>query len=319
MADETQKYLEHFKKYLENEKNASEHTVSAYLEDIIQFAGFMNSGGAATGCVWQNVDKFDARRFLVEFQKNGSSPATTRRKLASMRAFYRFLLREDYVTVNPFAGLRGPKKKSDLPDILSVEEVERLVGAPLNMMARLERNGQRLASDKEYAFLRDAAVLEALYSTGARVSELAGLRMADVDMLSEVALIRGKGKKERMALLGRPAYKAIRKMLSKAENIWGAHSPGGSEPVFRNLKGGRLTARSVERIMKKYLAEAQLDSAVSPHVLRHSFATHLLDRGADLRSVQELLGHASLSTTQIYTHITVERLKKVYDDSHPRA
>ncbi len=319
MAHETQKRLEYFKKYLENEKNASEHTVGAYLEDVLQFEAFMNSGGLAGNCAWQDVDKFDARRFLVEFQKNGCSPATTRRKLASMRAFYRFLVRENYVTGNPFAGLRGPKKKSDLPNILSVEEVERLMQAPIDVMANLKKSLRDISPEKEYLFLRDAAILETLYSTGTRVSELAGMKIADVDFLSEVVLIRGKGKKERMAPLGRPAYEALKRMTAKAEDIWGKSWPGNSQPVFRNLKGGQLTSRSVERIMKKYLAHSQLDSSMSPHILRHSFATHMLDRGADLRSVQELLGHASLSTTQIYTHITVERLKKVYDDSHPRA
>jgi integrase/recombinase XerC len=311
--------VEHFARYLENEKNASRHTVAAYLDDIAQFVRHCRGAESSASPDWQQIDRFAARSFLVESQKQGKSASTTRRQLASLRSFYKFLIREEYVDHNPFGGLRGPKRRSDLPDILSVDDVVGLLEAPGKLLHESKKAGKKLAPEKEYAFLRDTAVLETLYSTGARVSELIGLRIMDLDLMSDVVLIRGKGKKERIAPLGRPAYSALKAMLQKGEAIWGHATGKDTEPVFRNLKGGPLTTRSVERLMKKYLAEAGLDNSMTPHVLRHSFATHMLDSGADLRSVQELLGHASLSTTQIYTHITVERLKKVYDDTHPRA
>ena len=171
----------------------------------------------------------------------------------------------------------------------------------------------------DYAFSRDTAILEILYSTGMRVSELAGMNESDIDLLASVVKVRGKGKKERLCLLGKPAVKAMQAALEKRSTLAGMFKRAGLPPVFVGRTGGRLTTRSIERLMKRYLARANLDPRMSPHALRHSFATHLLDAGADLRSVQELLGHASLSTTQIYTHVTVERLKQVYNEAHPRA
>jgi integrase/recombinase XerC len=257
----------------------------------------------------------------MEFQKSGKKASTTARKLSSLKSFYRFLEREDYVDQNPFGGVRAPKRARTLPNFLSVAEIVRLLEAPANIFKRTCKSGDKKPDRLQlYAVARDTAILEVLYSTGARVSEIAGLNSVSVDFLSGIARVRGKGKKERMCPLGGPACKALREAIRLSDEIW---PPGAgrkdSRPVFFNLHGGRMTTRSIERMMKKCIAEAGLNPALSPHAIRHSFATHMLDAGADLRSVQELLGHASLSTTQIYTHVSVERLKKVYEESHPRA
>ncbi len=306
-----------FVQYLREERGASEHTIEAYLLDMRQFAGFTWPDDSAP-YRWSNADRFAARRFLMTLQQQGSAATSIARKLASLRAFFRFLEREDRIETNPFSGIRSPKKPRTLPDVLSVQEIERLLKAPLVSLEKFSREGAK-ANTRTYACLRDAAILEVLYSTGARVSEAAGLTERSVDLLAGTAMVRGKGKKERLCPLGGPACKSIRYMLDAAGVLWSDSGSSTGRPLFRNLKGNGLTSRSIERMMKKYLAMANLSYEFSPHALRHSFATHLLDAGADLRSVQELLGHASLSTTQIYTHVTVERLKKVYKEAHPRA
>ena len=314
--------VKHFLSYLENERNASMHTVTSYLLDIGQFAGFVWKNDVQPPLKWSEVDRFAARKFLVEFQKAGLQPTTTGRKLAGLRSFYRFLEREEYVDQNPFAGLRGPKKSRQLPNVLSVDEVAKLLKAPLKMLKQRQQKGKEgheVGPREEYAALRDAAILEVLYSTGARVSEIAGLTERNIDVLSGIIVVRGKGKKERMCPLGAPAAEALERMISKGAEVWPGSGKGKQQPVFRNLRGEPITTRSIERMMKKCLAGAGLKADISPHTLRHSFATHMLDAGADLRSVQELLGHSSLSTTQMYTHISVERLKKVYEEAHPRA
>jgi len=309
--------VRHFVEYLRHERNASEHTVVAYLRDIAQFvAGQWKD--AQPPFLWDSVDTYAARRFLVSFQKEGGAPTTTGRKLSALRSFYRFMEREEHVAQNPFGGLRGPKRAQTLPEILSVAEVARLLEAPVRI---LERGAQQRPPDawSRYAAHRDAAILEVLYSTGARVAEIAGLTEKDIDLLSGTVRVRGKGKKERLCPLGLPASRALRKAFEVAQAVWPGEGKGKKRPVFRNRHGYVLSTRSIERTLKRYLAEAGLSPKVSPHTLRHSFATHMLDAGADLRSVQELLGHASLSTTQIYTHVSVEKLKKVYDAAHPKA
>jgi integrase/recombinase XerC len=312
----------HFLKYLENERNASPHTISNYLLDIKQFVAFtwaVDDDDGKKKIRWGDADAFAARRFLVEFQKTGMQPTTTGRKLSSLRSFYRFLEREEYIEVNPFGGLRAPKRPRKLPEILSVEEVTRLIEAPAGMLKQ-DKGRMDVDSVREYAVARDTAILEVLYSTGARVSEVVGLTGQDVDLLSSVVKVKGKGMKERLCPLGGPASRALRNLQEKAlEGSSDSESKKRGRRVFLNLRGGPLTTRSVERMFKKYLSFAELNEGFSPHVLRHSFATHMLDSGADLRTVQELLGHSSMSTTQIYTHISVERLKKVYEEAHPRA
>ncbi len=309
-----------FLQYLDNERNASPHTTANYRMDVRQFADFTWGVDSKPPFAWSEVDRFAARRFLVELQKSGCEPSTTGRKLSSLKSFYRFLERESVVSQSPFAGISAPRRSRKLPEILSVGEVEKLLSAPARVAARLRREEGTLDPLREYAVLRDTALLEVLYSTGGRVSEIVGLEEGHVDLLSGIVRVRGKGKKERLCPLGRPACNAIRAMQATEHVLRSERrSRMESRPVFLNLKGGRLTSRSVERMMKKYLLEAGLNPELTPHTLRHSFATHMLDAGADLRSVQELLGHASLSTTQIYTHISVERLKKVYQEAHPRA
>jgi len=310
-----------FRRYLETERNASSHTIAGYLLDLTQFTTFVWPDRSAPW-EWEQADRFSARGFLVNFQKQGRNPSTTGRKLSSLRSFYRFLEREGVVERNPFSGLRAPKRGKPLPEVLSVEQVGRLLDAPLKEMNALpagKADGKKADARLIYGAYRDAAILEVLYSTGARVGELAGMNEGDMDLLSGVVKVRGKGKKERMCPLGSPACKALREMMERSGDVRPGKKRGRTTPAFLNLKGERLTPRSIERIMKKYLAAAGLAASHSPHALRHSFATHMLDAGADLRSVQELLGHASLSTTQIYTHVSVERLRKIYEEAHPRA
>lgn len=309
------KGVDHFVKYLESERNASRLTIRNYLVDIGQFAEMAWGRESVPPFAWGDCDRFKARGFLVGFQKGGSESSTTGRKLSSLRSFYRFLERESYLDSNPFSGLRAPKRGRKLPAVLSIDDIVRLLDAPMKMFRRAAK---KKSAEEEYAAMRDAAILEVLYSTGGRISEVAGLTENMVDLLSGVIRVRGKGKKERLCPLGGPASRAMREMLKRGELLW-KEGRSHERAVFRNLRGQPLTTRSIERSLKKYLAEAGLNARITPHALRHSFATHMLDAGADLRSVQELLGHSSLSTTQIYTHVTVDRLKKVYDDAHPRA
>ena len=311
-----------FMRYLEGERNVSEHTIKSYLIDIGQFAATVWGDEAKLPIPWSTVDKFAARKFSVGFQKREATATTVGRKISSLRSFFKFLTREEHVSANPFSGLRGPKRKKPLPQVLSIQEVNRLLDAPRQTAKEAQK---KLSNAKkrlwqEYAVLRDTAILEVLYSSGMRISELVGIIEENVDFLSGVIKVRGKGKKERLCPIGQPAIKALQAALKKRNEMAGVFKKRNTPlPVFLNHIGGSLSARSVERMTKRYLVKANLDPHISPHALRHSFATHMLDAGADLRSVQELLGHASLSTTQIYTHVTVERLKKVYEEAHPRA
>ena len=307
--------------YLEAERNASDHTAYNYLLDIAQFVSCIWGPDARPPFKWDDVDRFGARRFMVELQRAGLAASSSGRKLSSLRSFYKQMLREGRVSANPFAGLLLPRKGKRLPKVLSRDEVERLLAAPAEL-ARTQRAPTHPVQRQfyEYALTRDTAWLEMLYSTGMRINECMALQDQAVDLYSGIAKVAGKGKKERLCLLGKPAQRALREALEARDAyLVTLGKSGRSAALFVNRFGGRLTARSVERLLKKYLAQASLQSAYSPHTLRHSFATHMLDAGADLRSVQELLGHASLSTTQIYTHISVERLKEVYEQSHPRA
>ncbi len=309
----------HFLTYMQHEHNASAHTLGAYRIDLQQFARFTWGETAPPPHPWNTVDRYAARRFLAGFQKVGRAPTTTNRKLAALRTFYKFLIREGYAERNPFAGLHGLKRPQRLPNVLSENDVVRLLEAPVRVA---ETEGQRRHTqpnpNRMLLAWRDTAILEVLYSTGARIAELVGVRRDDLDLLSGVVKVRGKGKKERWCPLGRPACAAVQRWL-EARRSQQADGERADAPLFTNRRGGRLTPRSIQRLLKRYLSAAGLPTDLSPHALRHSFATHLLDRGADLRSVQELLGHASLSTTQIYTHVTLERLKRIYEETHPRA
>lgn len=318
------RYIGKFLTYLKVERNASPHTLVHYGHDLKDLRAFLGGGvdpapsfsatscggsnrrfdkplglrGGEGGVEWSAVGILDVRRYLVALRGRGLSKGTVARHLAAVRSFFRFLCREGYLKSNPAATLSAPRRDQKLPTFLSVPEVTQLLESP---------SGDDLAS------LRDRAILELLYSTGMRVGELVRLRVQEVDLIGGVAKAAGKGKKERLVPIGTPAVQAVHRYLDLRG---GAHP---ASPLFLNLAGGRLTDRSVRRIVARYLHRVALQERVSPHTLRHSFATHLLDRGADLRSVQELLGHASLSTTQVYTHVSTERLKAVYKKAHPRA
>ena len=281
--------------YLRHERNASEHTCRNYAIDLAQFTAF--AGGARLAA----ATPVEIRRFVAHLSAAQASRRTIARKLSCLRSFYRFLCREGSLDHNPAAAVPAPRQERRLPGFLDEQQVVRLLDAP---------------ADDSWRGARDRAILETLYSTGMRVSELAGLNLDDLDEFSGVTVVRGKGKKERLCPVGETALRAIRAYL--------ARRPIGKKlktafALFVSQKGTRLTVRQVDRLLTRYAAQAGLPSTVHAHTLRHSFATHLLDRGADLRSVQELLGHASLATTQVYTHVTAQRLRKVYDEAHPRA
>ena len=293
-----------FLNYLENERNDSTHTSVAYSRDLGQFASFVFGENCAPPYDWISVTRETARAFLVELSQSEAEPATVRRKLSALRTFYRYLIREGFVIENPFAELRGPKMKRNIPGILSEQEVEQLLNAntPSGDDSAVEDEDLM----KHYAALRDCAILEFLYSTGARVGEAAALHVSDIDFAHGFVRVLGKGRKERLCPLGRPALNALNRMLSVSSRVFSEkETPSPESPLFRNTRGGRLTTRSMERIMKTCLTQGGIPGNFTPHALRHSFATHMLNAGADLRAVQELLGHASLSTTQIYTRVSV--------------
>lgn len=300
--------VEAFARHLLAESGGSANTLAAYASDIAQLVGFKWGSEASPPYVWEDFTDSDARRFLVAFSSAGAAATTVRRKLASGRAFFRFLQREVGVIDNPFSLLRGPRKARTLPKTLSVADVERLLSRP----SQDARDG--IVGD--YAAARDRALFEALYSTGCRIGEMTPIVWGALDLGRGTLVVTGKGAKERLVILGRPACAAL-KALREAAYANGAPA-GDSDRVFLTDAGRPVSRRFAERRMKRYLAEAGLPLDLSPHKLRHSFATHLLDAGADLRSVQEMLGHASLSTTQIYTHVSVERLRDEYAKAHPR-
>lgn len=307
-----------FIRYLETERNDSKHTIAAYSRDIGQFAAFAFGEDASPPYDWISITRDAARSFLVGLSQTEAEPGTIRRKLSALRTFFKFILRENQITNNPFAGLRGPKMNRAIPDVLSEQEVAQLLDA--NTPPEHDDLAESNELPRRYIALRDSALLELLYSTGARVGEAAALRIGDVDSAAGVAKVFGKGRKERLCPIGSPALKAINRMLEMSCRVFGEKETlSHDSPLFRNARGGRLTTRSMERLMKSCMAKAGIPGDFTPHALRHSFATHMLDAGADLRAVQELLGHSSLSTTQIYTHVSVDHLRRVYHTSHPRA
>lgn len=278
--------------------------------DIRQFAEFVWPETHTGPRPWSAVDEQVARRFLSDLVQKGANATTVRRKLAAMRTFFRFLQRELVASANPFSALKGPRKAKTLPKVISVNDMLKLLAAP----------AEKLACGKisEFSALRDTAVFEFLYSTGCRISEAISVRWGDIDFSRGTLIVTGKGSKDRLVIVGTNALAA----LGRLKDHLSASKPAlalGDAHVFLSDRFEKVSARFVERRMKTYLAEAGLPEDLSPHKLRHSFATHLLDAGADLRSVQEMLGHASLSTTQIYTHVSVERLKDEYAKAHPRS
>jgi integrase/recombinase XerC len=292
--------LAEFLRHLALERNASEHTIKSYREDLTQAVEFFQTRGGAEISLTQ-VSSRQLRAYTVWLHEQQYAKSTVARRLAALRSWFRFLCRQGTLTNNPAEGLRTPRQEKKLPMFLTEEALGQLVTAP----------GKQTPMD-----LRDRAILESLYSAGLRVSELTGLDVEDLDLNDGIATVRGKGKKERLAFFGRNALAAVKTWLDARNALLAGKA---STAVFLNQRGTRLTVRSVGRLVRKYLGQAGLDRSASPHTLRHSFATHLLDHGADIRSVQELLGHRSLATTQVYTHVTTSRLKESYEKAHPRA
>jgi integrase/recombinase XerC len=297
-----QRQIAQFLRYLQAERGASTHTLKAYREDLTAVAHYFADEQGATPDP-ATISAVDLRGLLSALHEAGFAKTSIARKLASLRSFYRFGQREGWVKTNPARALRNPRKSRTLPHFLTTDEIGKLLSAP----PAVSPMG-----------LRDRAILETLYSAGLRVSELVGLNDGDVDLGQGVLRVRGKGRRERLSPLGSYAVKALQAWL-RVRKAKPQESNPRDAPMFTNRFGKRLTTRSVGRMLEKYLRQTGLDSRTSPHTLRHSFATHLLDRGADIRSVQELLGHQSLVTTQIYTHVSTANLRAAYDKAHPRA
>lgn len=297
-----------FLRYLESERNDSPNTVKAYGRDVAAFAGFLDGYYGGESWTWAGVDRLAVRGFLADASHRGWSKRTMARALSAVRAFYRFLNLHHGVDVNPAKAASTPKLEKRLPGYLDRKAVDRLFTV-----------AETRAGDNTFRSTRDRAILELFYSTGMRLSELVGLNLEDLDLVSDQVRVRGKGKKERLLPVGRPAVMALRHYYLRRDEV--LHEAPGPErrAVFVSERGRRLTPRAVQLLMRRLLDVVSEGQKISTHSLRHSFATHLLDAGADLRAVQELLGHASLSTTQIYTHTSVERLKHVYHQAHPRA
>jgi len=342
MSKNTQDHLpivEEFLSHLLDDRHFSPYTARCYGVDLRQYIDYICDECAVNATTQQEADEFERRRarsgageedvvgslgvttatakmceadvefirgFLNFIDSKKYASATMARKIATLRSFYRWLDKTGLVSSNPMLMIRTPRQSKRLPKAITVDQVEKLLAAP---------------DDSTLLGARDRAILETLYSTGIRVSELVGINRGDIDEPGRAVIIRGKGRKERIVPLGSHAIAALTHysaMLDQQAQQEG-RSSNSDDPLFINKHGSRLSTRSVRRKVSKYLAEAGLDPDISPHTLRHSFATHLLDNGADLRSVQELLGHQSLSTTQVYTHLTTQRLRDAYDDAHPRA
>jgi integrase/recombinase XerC len=291
-----------FLRYLEVERNCSELTIKSYREDLEALLEYFEDGTGAVPCP-SAITTTELRTYVAAMTEADYAKTTIARRLASLRSFFKFAQREGLVEENPAKPLRNPRKQRQLPHVLSTSELGQLLKAPP-------------ANDN--LGLRDRAILETMYSAGLRVSELVGANDGDFDLDEGILRVRGKGRKERLAPIGSFAQKAVRRWQNKRQLA--PDVPGGLEaPTFTNKFGRRITTRSVGRMLEKYLQVTGLDLRTTPHTLRHSFATHLLDHGADIRSVQELLGHKSLATTQIYTHVSTAGLKQVYEQAHPRA
>jgi integrase/recombinase XerC len=295
--------IDRFLQYLLVERNASALTIKSYREDLAALATWLTESHGGNCPKPGELTTLDLRGYVTSLHSAGYAKTTTARRLASMRSFFRFGQREGWAKSNPAKPLRNPRKSRSLPHFLTSEDLGRLLEAP--------------PSDDPLG-IRDRAILETLYSAGLRVSELVGLNDGDVDLTQNILRVRGKGKRERVAPVGSFAVRAIRAWL-KVRKLSSREPSGGQAPMFVNKFGRRLTTRSVGRLLEKYLVATGLDRRTTPHTLRHTFATHLLDRGADIRSVQELLGHKSLVTTQIYTHVSTSALRAVYEKAHPRA
>jgi len=295
-SDKKDPLVEEFLRYLANERNASPRTLKAYRQALTAF-------GAESKRSWKKCTADDFRDYLFALMKRGQARSYVRLQFSALRTFYQFLAARKRLRGNPIQEVQLPKIEKKLPLVLTRQQVEELLTAPMRETKK--------RSAPVWMPLRDTAIMELFYSSGLRLSELAALDVADVDPYTESVRVFGKGRKERVCPVGLPALEAISRYRAAANVHAG--------PLFINKARMRMSVRSIWLVLKRYVRHTSIAISISPHKLRHSFATHMLDRGADLRSVQALLGHASLSTTQIYTHVTVERLKKAYADAHPRA
>ena len=302
MTTTFEQYPERFLSYLTVEKACSELTVTNYSKDLTSFAAFWRE--RAKGAVlWERVSPLDIRAYLALLNEKGYARRTIARRISALRSFYKFLVRENILDTSPLAKVRSPKLEKKLPGFLDEVEIDELLALP----------------DSKPLGRRDQAVLELLYATGCRVSELVGLTLERLDLSNRFVILLGKGNKERLVPLGNTCCAALAAYYPFRLELMQKYRAEQHDQVFVNSRGGPLTDRSVRRILDKYISQLALRKQVSPHTIRHTFATHLLSHGADLRAVQELLGHANLSTTQIYTHVTTERIAAVYKQNHPRA
>jgi site-specific recombinase XerD len=304
-----------FLQHLASERGSSIYTIRNYQQALVEFRRWhMEERKQAPG--WAALQRDDFRAFLRFLGRKKRSRAAVQLRFSALRSFYKFLVRRGVLAATPIKNISLPKLEKRLPKFLSPKQMEDLLHAPLREMALAEKAEGKVTLSLKSELTRDAAILETIYSCGLRISELCGLKAHDINFDDQAVRVRGKGKKERMVPIGAPALEAIRYYWKSAE-----YYPGPHDPVFSARAGVNkpVSARVIQIRLKRYLAMAGLDPKLTPHKLRHSFATHILDAGADLRSVQEMLGHANLVTTEVYTHVTTDRLKKAYDAAHPRA
>jgi integrase/recombinase XerC len=294
-------FEEAFVSYLRYERNMSPETIRAYEKDLHQFLRFFSRGDGEPVNPAE-ITSLQVREYLAQLKEKNYQKTTVVRKLATIRSFYKFLLRKGHVSVNPLTDIETPKVEKKLPHFLSTDEVEKLLNAP---------------QGATFQAVRDRAILETLYSTGLRVSELTALNVADLDFTAEVIKARGKGRRDRIVPVGSFALQAIKRYVDIRAQVPRIDEKD-PDALFLNRFGDRLSSRSIRKILDKYIKVTGLSQKTSPHTLRHSFATHLLNRGANLRMVQELLGHKHLSTTQIYTHVTTDGIRRAYEAAHPR-
>ncbi len=300
--------IDRYINYLRYERNASPHTIRNYQSDLRQFRDYLKGGAPQAAVDVRSIDALRIRGFLAFLFEREKKKTSIARKLAAVRAFYKFLAKDRVLAENPAATVSTPKLDKTLPRIMTEEEMNSF----LDRVAEAARNGDPLMR-------RDGAILELLYASGLRVSELVGLDLRSVNFGDGMLLVRGKGRKERIVPFGSKAKQALEDYLPVRERILMEAKKGGQAALFLNARGDRLTARSVDRLVKKHVRTYGPNVKVSPHSLRHAFASHLLTEGADLRAIQEMLGHRSLATTQKYTQVSIKQLMEVYDKTHPKA
>jgi integrase/recombinase XerC len=301
--------VEEFLRHLAKERDVSPHTVTAYRRDLVAFVEFLGGYYGIGAWSWEGIDRLAMRGFLAHLNRKGAGKRTIARTLSGVRSFYRWMHRNEMVEANPARAVGAPKLDKHLPGYLDRAQIDLLF-----------QMAEARAMEGQFTAVRNLAALELFYSTGMRLSELHGLSLGDLDLVSQQVKVRGKGRKERIIPVGNHAVLALRNYEAKRDDLLRGRKSGVDRTAyFLSRTGRRISGRMLQKIVSEFLSEIDEDAGLSVHSLRHTFATHLLDAGADLRAVQELLGHSSISTTQIYTHTSVERLKQVYQKAHPRA